>query len=660
MYNAALAALAKGAQAERALALLDEMKAAAPRLEPNARTYSAAITACSRAGDWEAALGLWRELEGAGVRPDAVAYGAAIAACERGRRWETALELLGQMRSALKPGSLPAHNAAVSSCARAGRWQQAAEVLATMREKGPPPDVISYNALLAACSLAREWRPALAVLLRMCRPVRAGRSRDLRSPRRYYPRPDVVSFGAALACMERATQWPVALELLDLARAEGVSPDAACYASAASAVASGGGPTGWERGLALLKEAEASGLSIAGSAWEKVIVGAAGASRRGVDTARRLVRDELVPRGHAPTPRLRTSLLAACTRGRRWRDALELLDEVDKPTVAEVTAAAAACGASRRPDAALALLPRLQEGGLAPDARALHTFAWAAGRGARWPQALEVMRSMNASGLSLTATDFYGMATALCESEDAILTLRGQMRAEGLQVDPLSFYASALQGWHGGGGSSPQRLAEGLLRRMAFGELELERDVRVWNLLCDAALRPGRAAPPKRRAHRALVRAGDPAAPGFLAHLFEDLEPVGGEALVDVAYAEAVRAGALELRLPAARADVREIDVHGCSVPLARAAVRHELLELRAEAGLAAARGEAYLSPRRLVVITGIGRKAVLRRELTRLFATECKPPLKATVAPNNPGRLHVDEAALWSWCGVEAVGLDQ
>ena len=59
-------------------------------------------------------------------------------------------------------------------------------------------------------------------------------------------------------------------------------------------------------------------------------------------------------------------------------------------------------------------------------------------------------------------------------------------------------------------------------------------------------------------------------------------------------------------------------------------------------------------------MITGIGRKAVLRRELTRLFATECKPPLKATVAPNNPGRLHVDEAALWSWCGVEAVGLDQ
>ena len=120
-----------------------------------------------------------------------------------------------------------------------------------------------------------------------------------------------------------------------------------------------------------------------------------------------------------------------------------------------------------------------------------------------------------------------------------------------------------------------------------------------------------------------------------------------------------MRAGALELRLPAARADVREIVSTGAAFR-SRAAVRHELFELRAEAGLAAARGEAYLSPRRLVVITGIGRKAVLRRELTRLFATECKPPLKATVAPNNPGRLHVDEEALWSWCGVEAVGLDQ
>ena len=321
----------------------------------------------------------------------------------------------------MKPGSLPASQRAVSSCARAGRWQQAAEVLATMREKGPPPDVISYNALLAACSLAREWRPALAVLLRMCRPVRAGRSRDLRSPRRYYPRPDVVSFGAALACMERATQWPVALELLDLARAEGVSPDAACYASArppsrarrADGLGARAGAAQGSRGLRPFHRGQRMRSSSARRA-PRAAASYGAPAREGRACAA----------GHAPTPRLRTSLLAACTRARAGATRSSSR-RGGEPTVAEVTAAAAACGASRRPDAALALLPRLQEGGLAP-MRALHTFAWAAGRGARWPQALEVMRSMNASGLSLTATDFYGMATALCESEDAILTLRGR------------------------------------------------------------------------------------------------------------------------------------------------------------------------------------------------------------------------------------------
>ena len=255
-----------------------------------------------------------------------------------------------------------------------------------------------------------------------------------------------------------------------------------------------------------------------------------------------------MPRGHAPTPRLRTSL-SPRARGAPLARRARASRRVEQPTVAEVTAAAAACGASRRPDAALALLPRLQEGGLAPDARALHTFAWAAGRGARWPQALEVMRSMNASGLSLTATDFYGMATALCESEDAILTLRGQMRAEGLQVDPLSFYASALQGWHGGGGSSPQRLA----RKDSSGGWPLASSRSSATCACGtcSATPPSARVGPRRPsgAHRALVRAGDPAAPGFSPPL-RGPEPVGGEALVDVAYAEAVRAGALELRPP--------------------------------------------------------------------------------------------------------------
>lgn len=54
-------------------------------------------------------------------------------------------------------------------------------------------------------------------------------------------------------------------------------------------------------------------------------------------------------------------------------------------------------------------------------------------------------------------------------------------------VDPLSFYSSALQGWNGGSGGS-QRLACGLLRLVVRGKLPPESDLRVWNVLCDAAV----------------------------------------------------------------------------------------------------------------------------------------------------------------------------
>ena len=87
VYNAALAALAKGAQSERALALLDEMKAAALRLEAQRAHVQRGDHGVQPRRRLGGGAGLWRELEGAGVRPDAVAYGAAIAACERGRRW---------------------------------------------------------------------------------------------------------------------------------------------------------------------------------------------------------------------------------------------------------------------------------------------------------------------------------------------------------------------------------------------------------------------------------------------------------------------------------------------------------------------------------------------------------------------------------------------
>ncbi len=47
-------------------------------VEPNAYTYTAAITACEAGGKWGAAVELLRAMEAQGVPPDVFTYSAAI------------------------------------------------------------------------------------------------------------------------------------------------------------------------------------------------------------------------------------------------------------------------------------------------------------------------------------------------------------------------------------------------------------------------------------------------------------------------------------------------------------------------------------------------------------------------------------------------------
>jgi pentatricopeptide repeat domain-containing protein 1 len=96
-------------------------------IEPNRRTYAAAIHVCvaaasggprGKASHWRRALSLLDELEAAGLQPDRVVLNSAMAACAAAARWEEALKLLGRMESAggaLKPDST-SFNTALSAC----------------------------------------------------------------------------------------------------------------------------------------------------------------------------------------------------------------------------------------------------------------------------------------------------------------------------------------------------------------------------------------------------------------------------------------------------------------------------------------------------------------------------------------------------------------
>lgn len=69
---------------DRALSLLDEMRKAGPRTQPNVQSYTAAIAACGRARKWEEAVALHSKLREEGLTPDQASFNAVIRAARYG------------------------------------------------------------------------------------------------------------------------------------------------------------------------------------------------------------------------------------------------------------------------------------------------------------------------------------------------------------------------------------------------------------------------------------------------------------------------------------------------------------------------------------------------------------------------------------------------
>mgnify|MGYP002176495480 CR=1 FL=1 len=84
-------------------------------------SYSAAISACEKGGQWQHALALLQTMCDERVWPDTTSYSAAISACEKGKHWEVALELLKECKTWTTANTI-SYNAAISACEKGGEW----------------------------------------------------------------------------------------------------------------------------------------------------------------------------------------------------------------------------------------------------------------------------------------------------------------------------------------------------------------------------------------------------------------------------------------------------------------------------------------------------------------------------------------------------------
>lgn len=99
-YNSALDACGRAGQVNRALNLVEVMRAASisnQRLRPDRYSYGGALHACRVAGDASTALRLLKIMEDEGVRADQACSLAAVAACAAEGRGKDAADVLEGM-----------------------------------------------------------------------------------------------------------------------------------------------------------------------------------------------------------------------------------------------------------------------------------------------------------------------------------------------------------------------------------------------------------------------------------------------------------------------------------------------------------------------------------------------------------------------------------
>ena len=90
-------------------------------LEPDVYSYSAAISACEKVGDWPRALALLDAMQARGLEPNVVSFNAAILACAHAARWERALALLYDMQKRELQPDVTTFNAVLAAFQRAGQ-----------------------------------------------------------------------------------------------------------------------------------------------------------------------------------------------------------------------------------------------------------------------------------------------------------------------------------------------------------------------------------------------------------------------------------------------------------------------------------------------------------------------------------------------------------
>lgn len=183
-FNSLLSACGRIQRPDLALEVLGMMESRYG-VHPDTQSYRNAVIACNKAQHdelrlhvsnlsfvspngkntykwWECALSLLRRMREDGLIPDVATFSATISACEAAGEWQRALGVLQMMmddhskRNDLM--NIYCFNAAISACEKGQAWVEALELYERMLDIGGPifPNVVTLNSLLVALESAGQ------------------------------------------------------------------------------------------------------------------------------------------------------------------------------------------------------------------------------------------------------------------------------------------------------------------------------------------------------------------------------------------------------------------------------------------------------------------------------------------------------------------------
>merc|ERR1719353_1414502 len=164
-YNTILNAFAHGGAMDRVPALLEDMKAATPPVEPDIVTYSTIVKGFCNVGNLDRALKVLEDMKTSGKHaPDEVMYNSLLGGCAKEHRPDEALQLLSDMKKYNVAPSNYTLSMLVKLMGRCKRLNQAFTMLDDIsKEYGLKINIQVYTCLIQGCFNAGMPGKALAL-----------------------------------------------------------------------------------------------------------------------------------------------------------------------------------------------------------------------------------------------------------------------------------------------------------------------------------------------------------------------------------------------------------------------------------------------------------------------------------------------------------------